>query len=476
VQLAMSVLSPEERAAVHERTLHVLQEIGMRVDTDEGRRILANAGADVDEGAHRVRFPEALVDECLRLAPRSFTLGGRRPDLEIPLDGSSFSVLTDGGATTVWDGAAGVHRAPTYQDWLDSTRLQDATDGVDLYWGMVEPGQSEWVRGDWMRYFRDLFTIYGKHVQDSFADPELARMLVELLDVVFGGADAVRRRKPFSFLITPASPLIIERSFTDTWLAMRGRDIPVAIMPMALMGATAPASLLGTIVQVNAEVIGTLCLIQAAEPGTPVIHAGIAAPMDPRSGRYYAGAIEGSLMAAALVEMARFYELPVEGSGCGTDHVVPGVQAAYEKASTLLLTALARPDIMVGPGLLAGATIYAPEQLILDLEAFAVARRSLAGIRVDDESWLVDAIERVGSGGSFLSERSTRRAARSGVWHLSDLGMHDTLDAWLAAGKPDIVDEARQRAAQMVAAHVPLPMERDAARALDDLVARAARH
>ncbi len=469
----MSVLSPDERAAVHERTMRVLGDIGMRVDTEEGRRILATAGADVDESSHRVRFPAAFVEECLRLAPASFTLGGRRAGYELPLDGSAFSVLADGGATIFWDGAARTHRAPTYQDWLDSTRLQDAAEGVDLYWGLVEPGQSEWRHGDWMRYFRDLFTFYGKHVQDSFADPVTARLLVEMLDAVFGGREAVARVKPFSFLITPASPLIIERSFTDTWLAMRGHGIPVAIMPMALMGATAPASLLGTVVQVNAEVLGTLCLIQAAEPGTPTIHAGIAAPMDPRSGRYYAGAIEGSLMAAALVEMARFYGLPVEGSGCGTDHVVPSVQAAYEKAATTLLTALSRPDIMVGPGLLAGATIYAPEQLVLDLEAFAVARRSLEGIRIDDESWLTDVQEKVGFGGSFLGERSTRRAARSGVWHLSDLGMHETLDAWLAAGSPDIVDEARERAAQMLAAHEPLPLGPDIARELDDLVARA---
>jgi trimethylamine--corrinoid protein Co-methyltransferase len=470
----MSVLSPDERAAVHERTLQVLGEIGMRVDTEPGRRILAAAGAHVEEATRRVRFPAAFVEECLRAAPKSFVLGGRRPDLRIALNGSSLSVLADGGATIVWDGAAGTHRAPTYQDWLDSTRLQDAADGLQLYWGMVEPGQGDWRHRDWMVYFRDLFALYGKHVQDSFADPQLAPMLVELLDIVFGGSDEVRRIKPFSFLITPASPLIIERTFVETWLAMRGRDIPVAVMPMALMGATAPASLLGTIVQVNAEVLGTICLIQAAAPGTPTIHAGIAAPMDPRSGRYYAGAIEGSLMAAGLVEMARFYGLPVEGSGCGTEHVVPGVQAAYEKASTTLLTALARPDIMVGPGLLAGATIYAPEQLVLDLEAFAVAQRSLEGVRVDDESWLTDVSRRVGAGGSFLSDRSTRRATRSGVWHLSDLGMHQTLDSWLAAGRPDIVDEARERAAQMLAAHRPLPLSPDVARELDDLVARAA--
>jgi trimethylamine:corrinoid methyltransferase-like protein len=53
------VLSAEERAAVHERTLYVLSTVGMRVDTAEGRRILATAGAQLVEEAR------AKVDDLL---------------------------------------------------------------------------------------------------------------------------------------------------------------------------------------------------------------------------------------------------------------------------------------------------------------------------------------------------------------------------------------------------------------------------
>ena len=143
--------------------------------------------------------------------------------------------------------------------------------------------------------------------------------------------------------MTPTSPLVLERSCIDTWLALRGYDIPVAIMPMPLMGATAPASMTATLVVANAETLATLCVVQAAEPGTPTIYAPGRPPSDPRSGRLAGGGIEHAIMAAAGTQMARLYGLPVEASGCGTDQFVPGAQAAFEKATTALFTALALP-------------------------------------------------------------------------------------------------------------------------------------
>ena len=76
----------------------------------------------------------------------------------------------------------------------------------------------------------------------------------------------------------------------------------------------APGSLLATTVIGNCETLGMLCLLQAAAPGTPFIYAPVLAAIDPRSGRYGAGAIEGSLLGAACTEMARYYGLPAEAS------------------------------------------------------------------------------------------------------------------------------------------------------------------
>ena len=37
---SLEVLTQDQRAQVHERTLHVLEHTGMRIDSDEARRLL----------------------------------------------------------------------------------------------------------------------------------------------------------------------------------------------------------------------------------------------------------------------------------------------------------------------------------------------------------------------------------------------------------------------------------------------------
>ena len=263
-----------------------------------------------------------------------------------------------------------------------------------------------------MRYYTDVFGTFGKHVQDSFGTPELAPWLKEVLDIVFGGPEAVRERMPMSFLITPTSPLTIEHDFTQTWLELRDYGLPVAVMPMPLQGATAPGSRLGTLLAANCETIGTLCLVQAAAPGTPVLYSPVVATMDPRTGLYAAGAVEHAVLCVAGTEMARYYGLPAESSGLCTQTYEPDLQTAWEKADSGLLVALADPDVLVGPGLLGGATILCLEQIVLDVEMIRGARQARTGVPVRDDLWLDEVLDKVGPCGSFLGERSTRSGAR----------------------------------------------------------------
>ena len=474
VKTLLQVLSRDEREQVHERTLRVLSRTGMRVDSDEGRRILASAGAHVDEATRIVRFPPALVDEALRLAPKRFALGARRPGWELPLNAGETTLVMDGEATRILDAGADTPRLGTHADWLATTRLIDAIDDVGVYWAMVDGSIGGDTVADWVAYNVEVARSFSKHVNDSFARPEWSPWLLEILETVFGSREEVRRRHPYSFLLTPVSPLIIERGSADSWLALRGWDIPVVVLPMPMMGSTAPGSLLATTLLANCETIGTLCLVQAAAPGTPFIYAPIALTMDPRNGRY-AGTTAHSAVGVAGVEMARHYGLPVMGSACGTDAYLPGQQAGYEKAFSSLFGQLSWPDLMVGPGCLAGATILSHAQLLIDVEVFRMCRKAHEGIDTSDDRWLVDVLARRGPGGHFVAERSTRVNARSGEYYLPGLGVHEPLEAWEAAGRPSVVDEAARRATELLATHHPLPLGEDVERELGKLRVRAAR-
>ena len=473
METRIQVLSDDEKTQVHERTLKVLDTVGMRCDTPEGRAILAAAGARVDEATRMVRFPPELVERCLAQARTRFTLRGRRPDWSFPVNDGAFTLLADGGATAVFDAQTGERRPTTHADWLAATRLLDAIDDVGLYWCPIDYDLDYERPSGFVRYYADVFAAFGKHVQDSFGTPELVPWLKEVLDIVFGGPEAVREQMPMSFLITPTSPLTIEHDFTQTWLELRDYGLPVAIMPMPLQGATAPGSRLGTLLAANCETIGTLCLVQSAAPGTPVLYSPVVASMDPRTGLYAAGAPEHAVLCVAGTEMARYYGLPAESSGLCTQTYEPDMQTAWEKANGGMLVALADPDVLVGPGLLGGATILCLEQIVMDVEMIRHARQARTGVPVRDDLWLDEILDKVGPCGSFLGERSTRLGARAGEWRLSDFGVQGSWDGWRAAGAPSTVAAARERVDALLEEQVSLPYSDDQAAALAALQRRA---
>jgi len=469
----LQVLSEDEKERVHESTLKILGNTGVRVKTKKGRQLLRAAGAEVDEQSEIVRLPRALMEDSLRLAPKEFKLGARRPGWDLPMNSGDCSLMADGEGISVIDRTTGEHRPSTFNDWLESTRLTDALDEIGVYWSMVETGKREDSLSDSVQYWIQVFENFSKHVQDSSPRAEYSSWLLEVLQIIFGDKDTIRRTHPFSFLICPQSPLTIEEQYTDAYLALSGWNIPVAVMPMPLMGGTGPGNMISMTIQGNCEVLATLCLIQAAEPGTPIIYAPALAVMNPRTGMYSAGAIENALLASAAIEMARYYGLPVEGTGGGTDTYTPGIQASYERAMSSLMAMLSWPDLIVGSGLLGGSMILSLEQQVIDAEVFRMAKQAHRGILTHEDMWLDDVIQRVGPGGNFLGEKSTRSNMRSGEWLIPRLGVHETQGAWESASEADILEEARARVEHLLSTHMPLPLGEDIRKELQHIQKRA---
>jgi len=475
MRTTLQVLSADERSQVHDRTLRLLAATGLRVDSARCRRILAEAGAQTDDHTAIVRFPRALVETCLQAAPRRFSLGGRRPGWSFPLNAGECTLQADGAAVFVYDSLTGQRRPATYDDWLAATRLIDALDEVGVYWEMVDPTSAERSAGDLVAYWRGIFRHFSKHVQDCPFTPEQSRWMLQVLQAVFGGKEEVRRLHPVSFLLCPLSPLVIEADYTDAYLETVGWDLPVAIMPMPIMGCTAPASLISTLVLANCEVLAVLCLIQAAAPGTPILYAPAPSVMDPHSGRYSGGEVEHALLGAAVTEMARYYGLPAQTSTGGTRHHIPSIQAGFERALNWALPALSWPDLLLGPGLLGGATILSLEQLLIDVEVYRRYRRLSTGTGSGASQWLDEVIAAEGPGGNFLGQRSSRDGIRRGEWYIGKMGVGGTFEQWDAAGRPDLLAELRDQVAHLLAGHQPLPLDEVVERELDQIEQHARR-
>jgi len=467
METALRVLSDNEIAKIHERTQTILATTGVRVDTERGRKILKKAGADVDNNTNIVRFPRSMVEECLRLAPKKFLLGGRRPGWEFRVNNADCTLLADGAAIYVMDSLTGERRDANRDDWLNATRLIDSLDEVGVYWSMIEASFFQKTRVDFVRYFRGMVSNFSKHLQDCTYRVEESRWMLEMLGTVFGGKEEVKKLNPYSFLLTPVSPLVIEAEHTDAYLETIGWNLPAAIMPMPMMGGTAPASLISTVLLANCETLAMLCLVQAAAPGTPIIYAPAPSIMDPLTGRFTGSEVEHGLLGAAVTEMGRFYGLPVETSAGGSGHYIPGVRSGYERALNWAMSSLSWPDLLVGPGQLGGSMILSLEQLLIDVEIFRRCDRISDGIDTSVEEWLEVDLAAVGHGGNFLGRRSTRDSLRSGELYVSEFDTRETYETWLASGKPTLVDDLQETLDEILSTHQPLPLDEDVEHELD---------
>lgn len=473
METTFRVLSDTDRDQVHDKTVKILAETGVRVESDLGRDYLKKAGAEVDENTKIARIPRKLLEESLQAAPKKFSLGARRPDWDLGMNEGECYLMPDGEGITIIDHRTREERPGTFADWLDATRVIDSLDEVGAYWAMIEQGDKRGTLEDSVHYWISIFQNFSKHVQDSSPDAGTSAWLLEILQVVFGDKDTIRNTHPFSFLVCPQSPLMIDAQHTDAYLATGGWNIPLAIMPMPLMGGTGPGNMISMTIQGNCEVLAMLCLAQALEPGTPIIYAPALAVMNPRSGIYSAGAIEGGLLSSAAIEMGKYYQLPVEGSGGGTDTFVPGIQSSYERSMNFLPGILSWPDLMVGCGLLGGSMVMSLEQLMIDAEMFRMSKQVHRGIPTHDDAFLDEVIQKAGPGGNYLGEKSTVKNLRSGEWLIPGLGMHETQRAWERSGRKDILDEAGEKIDQILKTHKPLPLGKDIEKELAVILKRA---
>jgi len=210
----IQVLSEEERARVHEASLDILENTGVRVETAQGRRILKEAGALVDDTNKIVRFPQRLIEDSLKLVPKEFILGARRPGADLKMNGGDCTLCLDGCGTMTLDHKTGERRRATYADWHNITRLADAVDEIGIYWSQIDPVDKGDTLADHVDYMCRVQRNFSKHVQDTIDSPEQAVWLIEVLQTVFGSRAEIRKKHPISFLLCPQSPLMCDRDYT----------------------------------------------------------------------------------------------------------------------------------------------------------------------------------------------------------------------------------------------------------------------
>jgi len=471
-RLKWDVLDPNELERIHEATLSIMEEVGVRFPSARALEILAQHGCAVDRATQIVKLPRAVVVEAAAQAPGDYVLAGRDPAADLHIDGKHCYLSNDGAGVFVYDHQTGGMRPSTKQDAATSARFVDALPALSYYWGPVVTSQDVPPATKALHDGEAVFTNTSKHFQTvTTVGEKPARYLVEMAAAIAGDVDKLRSRPILSFMQCAVDPLGHDGPNIEANLVAAEHGLPSGFMPMPLAAGTGPATLAGTLVVQNAEALSGIVLLQLAFPGCPCFVAGAPSVIDLKTGGYTGGSPEDYLLAAASTQLAHFYGLPMAMGTMATGAKEPGWQAAIDDCLSTFASVMSHADMMNGAGLLNGSKILSYPHLVMETEIYGIVRQVAGGIVVDDETLALDVIRKVGPNGTYLAEKHTRRHMKE-IWRPT-VWDRTPYDTWLRGGKAGALEKATEIADDILENHVPEPLPEDVQRELRAIVARA---
>ncbi|MEM1508420.1 MAG: trimethylamine methyltransferase family protein [Thermofilaceae archaeon] len=452
------ILTRDEIDLIHESTVNVLERVGVKVFEPGALKLLGEAGAEVNQKEMKAKIPEELLKECLKKAPRRFSLYSRKSGYKLDLEDGRTYFSTQGTAVFIIDAITGERRPSTLKDVEKFYKLADALPNVHHATLVVHPTDiPEHVAHAYALSIA--FRNTTKTVDAYVSDKRTALDTVKIASVVSGDKEKLSREPLLLMFYNPVSPLQHSKGLLEALQVFAQYRQPVIIAPECLSGATAPVTLAGLLVQQNAEVLSGIVIAELYRPGAPVLYGTVSTVMDMRTGNIALGAIEGGLINTATAQLARFYGIPCRGYGGTTEAKAANIQAGFEKAFTLLMAAMSGVNFIYDAvGSLDSTLAASYEQAVIDDELCGIVSRALNGISVDEETLAVEVIEKVGSEGNYLRELHTVQNLRK-EHYIPALLFRQKWGAWAAS--KDILNQAREKAERILREHQPESLDRD---------------
>jgi trimethylamine--corrinoid protein Co-methyltransferase len=457
------ILSDEQLAQFKSGVFELLENTGFQCPSERAMKIYAEHGGEVDFENQIVKLSPDVILEALSHAPRYYTMGGRTEEFDLDLSKKVTYEATDGTGTKTIDFATRELRSSVKDDLAKSARIADYLSSVSFYWPMVSA--QDYPIAPSLHELDASFNNTLKHVQTPTVVEEVtARYSIEMAKVVAGSDEAMCKRPPLSLLICTIAPLAQDAESMDAALVAAEAGIPVGFMAMPNTGSTAPATVEGTIVLGDAEIVSAMVLIQMAYPGAPVYHSFMPGMTHPRTGAYYS---HESIVYAAGVELAHMWGVPTLAGTFGSDSHFLGWETGMGGGNTSLLCALCGAETGSGMGLIRGSTLLYPEALVLDAELYYNVRDNVAKLNTSPDYMALDVIHKVGPRGHYLRERHTRDYFRklnfSEIVHIPDVG----------GSYRDPFEVAREKTEWILENHKPEPLSESQQRELSRIVAAA---
>jgi trimethylamine---corrinoid protein Co-methyltransferase len=470
----LEVLSSEQLERILQAAFRVLEEAGLEIRSAAAREVYRRAGALVDEETQMVRLGRDLIEAQLAHAPERFVLHARNAARHLHVGDNVVNFGPVNGAPNIRD-LEGGRRYGSIEAFRDILKLTH-TLGV-LHWQggiVVEPVDVPVAT-------RHLLT-YQAHIECSDivwaargiggvqAEDALAMSAIE-----HGCSIEDLAARPTLMTVTNVnSPRRVDEEILDNIMVMARHGQCVVITPFTLMGAMAPVTLAGALVQQTAEALGIIALCQLLRPGAPCVMGGFTSNVDMRTGSPAFGTPEYVHAVLASAQLGRRLKLPVRTSAVNASPTVDA-QSTYETDFSLQAAILSHSHLINhAAGWLEGGLSASLEKIVVDAEVLREWAQILKPVSFEDDDLAVEAIKETAAGGHFFGAAHTLARYESAFYRplLSDWS---NFESWTEHGARNATERATVIWKKLLAGYTPPPLDPAVKEAIGAYVARRER-
>ena len=316
----LNILSQDKLELIHLSSLEVLRKTGVAVKEPKAIEILKKGGCFVE--GERVRMPSHLVEWALRNNPPRVCLCDRKGNPSMFLEENNTYFGTGSDTPNVVDPYTGKRRLALLKDIENVSKIVDYLDEISF---AMCSGIASDVNDNIsdIYHFEAMVNNTEKPIIFTAWSLDNLKTIIKMAEVVAGGKDQLKN-SPFLALYTePISPLQLAKETTQKLMYMAEKSLPVVFTPGSIMGATAPVTIPGGLIQANAEILAGCVLAYLIKPGAPLIYGGAISSLDMATSVMSYASPEFMLALSAFTDMAKYYRLPMVGfAGCSDANIL----------------------------------------------------------------------------------------------------------------------------------------------------------
>ena len=441
---------------IYATAIRMLAELGMGEAPPALVEQAVKSGATIND-LGRLCFSQAMVEDIIAGACRSFTFHGRDDRHSFEVGGDRVYFGTGGAAVQTLDLDSRIYRPSTLQDLADFTRLVDSLPNISWFTRCcVATDVPEIIDLD-INTAYCLMQYTQKPVGTSITLGEHVDPIVDLFDMVAGG-EGKFAEKPFCKVhISPIiSPMRYGEDAFEVAMASIRRGMPINAIIAAMSGATSPATIDGMLAASFAETLAALVMVNVFAPGYPMIFSNWPFVIDLRTGAFSGGGGEIAILNAAAAQLANHIGVPSGVASSMSDAKAVDAQMGMEKALSSLACGLSGANMVYeSSGMMASLLGASFEAFVLDNDMLSHVYRMIRGIEVTEDTLAFETMKNVITGeGHFIGETQTMQAMERDYYY-PKFGDRLEPTAWAEAGATDAWSRANAEVREVLASHHP---------------------